>query len=165
MACAMMQDKYGDILGICVSVFSILFYLYLVYVVVWDIGAKDKIRIDAGRLVYDPLHGLKLMLFAQIPSLFFAALLWIGAAFMAIGGGFFGSLGSVFYGIGFPLAWVLDAMYLGLLELVFNRELPLLCALLFTLPSLPSLGVCAMGYIFGVKDIRFLTGPQKPKNN
>jgi len=165
MASAMMQDKYGDTLGICVSVFSVLFYLYLVYVLIWDLGAKDKIRIDAGRLAYDRFHGFKLMLFAQIPSLFFAALLWLGAIFMAIGGGFFNSLGGVFYSIGLPLAWGLDAMYLGLMDLVFNRDMHFLCALLFTLTSLPALGVCALGYVLGVKDIRFLTGPQTPKSN
>ena len=32
------------------SIFSILFYLMLLYTVGWDIGARDKIRIDGGRM-------------------------------------------------------------------------------------------------------------------
>ena len=37
-------------LSVFVSVFSVAFYLVLVYYVVWEIGAKDKIRIDGGRM-------------------------------------------------------------------------------------------------------------------
>lgn len=163
MASSMMDPSIGDTLSVCVSIFSILFYLYLVYVVVWDMGAKDRIRIDAGRIEYNPTHGLKLMLYAQVPSFFLALLLWLGAILLAIGGGFCSSLGSIFYSIGLPLAQALNAMYLGVAGLVFHADMHFLSAVLFTLTSLPALGVCFMGYVFGVKDIRFLTGPEKPK--
>ena len=35
---------------VLISVFSIMFYLLLVYTIGWEIGAKDKIRIDGKRL-------------------------------------------------------------------------------------------------------------------
>ena len=39
----------NDALVIGLGVFSAVFYLFLLYVVAWEVGAKDKIRIDAGR--------------------------------------------------------------------------------------------------------------------
>ena len=35
--------------SILASILSVLFYYVLLYYAVWEIGAKDKIRIDSGR--------------------------------------------------------------------------------------------------------------------
>ena len=50
------------------SVFSMLFYFALLYTVAWDWGAKDKIRIDGGRMEPDPLKGTKMAFFANVPN-------------------------------------------------------------------------------------------------
>ena len=55
-------------LSVFVSVFSVVFYLVLVYYVVWEIGAKDKIRIDGGRMERFKNKGLFMGLFANIPN-------------------------------------------------------------------------------------------------
>ena len=44
------NEKLSLALSIFVSVFSICFYLVLIYYAIWEIGAKDKIRIDGGRM-------------------------------------------------------------------------------------------------------------------
>lgn len=62
-----------------VSIFSILFFLYLNYSQCWEIGAKDKLRIDAGRLESKPAKGLWLALGANVPNLISALLIGIGA--------------------------------------------------------------------------------------
>lgn len=62
-----------------VSIFSILFFLYLNYSTCWEIGAKDKLRIDAGRMPAKPTKGLLISLGANIPNLISAALIGIGA--------------------------------------------------------------------------------------
>ena len=46
------------------GIFSACFYLYLVYAAVWDIGARDKIRIEAGRKKQDFFHCLAFVLFS-----------------------------------------------------------------------------------------------------
>jgi hypothetical protein len=61
-----------------VSIFSFLFYFVLVYYAMWEIGAKDKIRIDGGRLEPMPLKGLLLGVYAYIPSV---AVVLIGILF------------------------------------------------------------------------------------
>lgn len=58
-----------DTINVCVSVFSILFYFALIYNAIWEIGAKDKIRIDGGRLEKSSFKGLLIGIFAYIPTL------------------------------------------------------------------------------------------------
>ena len=58
------NEKLSSALSIFVSIFSICFYLILIYYVVWEIGAKAKIRIDGG---------LVLGLFANIPNFILGA--------------------------------------------------------------------------------------------
>lgn len=62
------DEKVASISSILVSVFSICFYLVLIYYVLWEIGAKDKIRIDGGKIEPSPKKGLIMGLFANIPN-------------------------------------------------------------------------------------------------
>lgn len=55
-------------LSVFVSVFSIIFYLVLIYYAVWEIGAKDKIRIDGGRAERFKNKGIYMGLIANIPN-------------------------------------------------------------------------------------------------
>ena len=63
------NESLSGKLSIFVSVFSICFYLVLVYYAVWEIGAKDKIRIDGGRMEPCKNKGLVMGLFANVPNL------------------------------------------------------------------------------------------------
>ena len=62
------NERLSNSLSIFVSVFSICFYLVLIYYVVWEIGAKDKIRIDGGRLEPCAKKGLIMGIFANVPN-------------------------------------------------------------------------------------------------
>lgn len=61
-------------LRIAVSVLSILFYIVLIYNVVWELGAKDKIRIDSRRYDPKPYKGIVIALFANLPNLLLGTL-------------------------------------------------------------------------------------------
>ena len=50
---------------IAISVFAILFYLVLIYNIAWEIGAKDKIKIDGKRLTRTPNKGILIGLMAN----------------------------------------------------------------------------------------------------
>ena len=63
------NEKLSNALSVCVSVFSICFYLVLIYYVMWEIGAKDKIRIDGGRMEPCKQKGFVMGLIANIPNL------------------------------------------------------------------------------------------------
>lgn len=62
-----------------VSIFSILFFLYLNYNSCWEIGAKDKLHVDTGRLDPCPMKGLYLSIGANVPNIIIASLIGIGA--------------------------------------------------------------------------------------
>lgn len=64
---------------LAISIFSILFFLYLNYTTLWEIGSKDQIRVDGGRLKGNKARGLWLSLGANIPNILLALLTGIGA--------------------------------------------------------------------------------------
>ena len=72
-------------LKLATSIIATLFYLVLSYFIIWEIGAKDKIKIDAGRLSPAPAKGLLISLFANIPNIILALLAVIFAAIMISG--------------------------------------------------------------------------------
>lgn len=51
-----------------ISIFSTLFYFVLIYMTAWDWGAKDKIRIEGGKVEKDSFKGFKLALLANVPN-------------------------------------------------------------------------------------------------
>ena len=52
-----MATSQNDTLFLLASVFSVCFYMFLVYTVGWELGAKDKVRLDGGRIAYAPFKG------------------------------------------------------------------------------------------------------------
>ena len=63
--------------NIAVSIISILFFCFLLYTVAWDWGAKDKIRIDGGRLEEFKFKGALLSLYANVINFFIAAVAFV----------------------------------------------------------------------------------------
>ena len=98
------------------SVFAILFFYALLYTVAWDYGARDKIKIDSGKLVESKFGGLKMALFANLPNflLAFLATLFIGLYILTGVEGFFTAFGVFNLVVRF-----LSSMFLGLLQGIF----------------------------------------------
>lgn len=136
------------------SVFSALFYLFLIYVLAWETGSKDKIRIDAGRQKRDVFKGLKVDLMAQIPNFLLAVLSLIGYIFinknaLTEEGQFFSPAWAVnMHAICQLLGFYLNAMYLGIFDYLELLAKP---SSLF-LMTIPTLLTCAFGYYFGTKE-------------
>ena len=59
---------------VLISVFSIIFYFFLIYNICWEIGAKDKIKIDGNRLERRPSKGIFLGLYANLLNFAFVGL-------------------------------------------------------------------------------------------
>lgn len=51
---------------------SVFFYLYLVFLTIWEKGASDVLRVQGGRLSERPDEGMKIGLFVSIPTFVFA---------------------------------------------------------------------------------------------
>ena len=101
---------------VILSIFSILFYFALLYTVAWDWGAKDKIRIDGGRMEPIKMKGARMAIFANIPNfvLSFVYALTMGLYVLGVEG--VKNVSAVFN----TITRLLMSMYLGLIQAVFS---------------------------------------------
>ncbi len=135
----------GAVLG--VSIFSVCFYLFLVYSVAWEIGGKDKLRIDAGRQKRFSARGLVLMLWAQIPNFVLGILMTLGGALFAVNSS---AVGARIYGVGYFIAVLFEAMYVGIIRfIVIGKSAYLATGLAFLASTVPALLVACIGYYLG----------------
>jgi hypothetical protein len=134
------ENHTGQVLS---SVFSVVFYLFLIYYMTWEIGAKDGIRVEHGRKRARPLTGLYMSLLANSLNFVLAVL----AAFIK-------PFGAV--------AIMLQGMYAGIMTIKYKTgivdgelvDLPLNDAWWsYFLIILPALLVSTISYIFGTKNI------------
>ncbi len=93
------------------SIFATLFLLVLDYNVCWEIGAKDKIKIDGGRLKPMSGKGAVLSLLANVPNLILSLLMGVG---VLIGT----SAGEGMSVICNAVARLLNGMYLGIIKVL-----------------------------------------------
>ncbi len=93
------------------SIFATLFLLVLDYNVCWEIGAKDKIRIDGGRLKKMDGKGAILSLLANVPNLILSLLMGIG---VLIGTAASESMSFICN----AAARLLNGMYLGIIKVL-----------------------------------------------
>ena len=140
-------------LSIITSVIAILFYLFLVYVMMWEIGAKDRISVDIGKKQYRPHTGLGIAAIANIPNLIIAIVFTIGYPFKAAyewAGGMC-AVASFFN-------MLLNGMYLGLTTsfTALGSTLNLFWLTHFAI-IVPALAVSWVAYYFGFKNKKFTT--------
>lgn len=148
----------NDTLLLVTSIFSVLFYLYLVYSFGWEIGAKDKIRIDGGRLAPMPAKGFLIALVANIPNLLLALLMGFGAIIStATGAEWAGDLSVVCNAI----ARLIEGMYLGIIKIledvVFTDAHIIDVWWWFIVITLPAIITGGVSYILGSKNFRILS--------
>lgn len=149
----------------CFSVFSVLFYLFLMYTAIWDVGAKDKIRIDGKRLSPRPQYGLLVSLCANIPNLLLALISAFGYLnidrTVLTDDKFSTPAWAVnLYSVAHLVGSYINAMYLGITEALGIAIYPYALVLIV----LPSLLTCFLGYYFGTKE-KFPIVPENTKRN
>lgn len=153
----------SSIVAIVVSVFAILFYLFLIYTLVWEIGAKDKISVDVGKKAYKPLTGLWMSLIANIPNLIFAIIFAVSRPFVS------NVAGKEFNGLGIAsiIANVLQGMYFGAISAIKLPSGKLLSELWITyfIIVIPALVTSFLAYFLGHKNFRFFGGITDKKTN
>lgn len=152
---ARMRAKGGfDWLSLTVSIFSVLFYLYILYATLLEMGGKHKVKIDAGSLPEDKHLGLKLMLLAQIPNFAVLLLMFLGWLFghaVASNSFFIGM-----YGIAQLVMYFLQSMYDGIIGTMIPNASGTLeyfyVWLAYYISVLPAILVAWGSYVLGLKD-------------
>lgn len=140
-------------LNLVTSIFAIIFYLFLIYVLTWEIGAKDRIAVDVGKKPYRPHTGLVMSFVANIPNLLLAIICTVTALI---------NPAKQFWAI----PTLLNGMYWGVIR---NVKLPYGGTFVplsefwitFYVMIVPALITCWIAYIMGFKNIRIIAKPPK----
>jgi len=139
----------SDALRTGCSIFAVVFYLFLIYTSIWELGAKDGLSVQYGHKEYRPLTGLWIGLLANALNFLLAIGILLGTALPSIE--FFGNIGG---GSKF-LSLILQGMYSGLLALKVGSTALNSYVFSYFLIPLPAIAATAAAYYFGLKNKRF----------
>ena len=152
------NESLSSSLSVFVSVFSTCFYLVLVYYAMWELGAKDKIRIDGGRMTPCKNKGLVMGLFANVPNLALGLLSVILMSAFLLGGGDGVYAGFLVFNtiMRFHASMLLGVITAlvpsGLSEGAIDYVEFLIEAILFTVLPLISVAVTHLAYTLGSRE-------------
>jgi hypothetical protein len=154
LAMATIKSK-NNALTIGVSAFAVVFYLFLIYTMTWEIGAKDKISVDVGKKPYRPHTGALMSLIANIPNYIIAILYLIGypnrAASKLCSGARLASL-------------ITEGMYLGIIRTIsINGKLLHDFWWTYFIITIPAIFTSWLAYYLGHRNFRFFAGIGKAK--
>ncbi|MBQ8352003.1 MAG: hypothetical protein IJY20_08195 [Clostridia bacterium] len=153
-------------LSIIASLYTTIFFMYLLYVMTWEQGAKDRIRADNGSMRLDRLCGLKLSLFANIPNFLIVLCLLIGFLFGSCLAQHAWAQGM--FGIAHTIAIGWESMYTGFINTILHPEttssMSVGYLIAYALAPIPPLAASTLGYIMGSHNKR-LFGFLGSKNN
>lgn len=144
------------------SIFGVCFYMVLLYCMTWDIGYEEKIRIDAKRLKFMPAKGFFLSLAANAVNFILGILILVGfysATSFNNGAPASPEWAVNLFGICRPIASFLQAMYGGIVDIVFN-----LSPWAYIIIPLPAILTCTVAYIAGVKGFRIFPASKSEQN-
>ena len=136
------------------SIGAIIFYLFLLYAHMWEVGAKDGISASARGTSRGLWRGVALGAIANIPNLLLAVIITVTSV-----GGVAGGLGQAATAI----ALMLQGMYFGLLSVPIGGVVLSGFALSYFLITVPAIVVCGLAYIIGNYNLH-VTNILIPKN-
>ncbi len=151
-------------LNLIASVFSILFYWALLYSVVWEIGAKDRIKIDSGKNEKFPLKGALLSLVANVVNLVFAAVIIVGELVRVFAGSdaMNGIVALLIVAVRFTSAMFLRTV--NAVCLPFGGEINILAqGVAYLIFFILTVGVCQLAYTLGMNNFKVFGNKQKNK--
>ena len=150
-------------LTVAASVFTIGFYLALIYNKAWLMGGKDRIRIDGGRLEPMPLKGLLVSAVANLLNILAGIIANIGFLLYDKTDLMGTSIGNQMYYIAKAISRFVQSIYIGVLNLIqpyFEVELAAgttdIHPVFLLLIVLPSLLAATAGYLMGSHNLRSL---------
>jgi hypothetical protein len=152
---------------VAISVFTTLFFSVLIYTSAWDLGARDKLSVEAGRAQRCAYKGVLLGVFANLPNFILTGFAAIAFAVSLIGGS------DAFYSIGGVLLTI--AKFTMAIYLSFINHIPsifgtmsvtvdaLVTSIVAFLMPLIAIGITELGYYLGLKEHKLFGGTMDAK--
>lgn len=139
------------------SILSVLIQLGVIYSILWDIGARDKIKIDGGRMRKIPEKGFLVALGGNVPNLILAFLMGIGVLIDTEGS-------QVMSLVCNAIARLINGSYLGILKTLENLVLNnvetggtmRIIWWWFIVMVIPTVVAGGISYLMGSHDIRII---------
>lgn len=159
-----MAAQNNAALFLTVSIYASVFYLGLLYVMTWELGAKDRIRVDAKHATAERLAGLKMALFAAIPNFIVFLLIAVGFLFGTLLGE--AAWAQSMFVIGHGIGVVIQAMYNGIVNALIpasGNALSGAYLLTYAITPLPAIAFSTFGYLMGWNNRRLFGFLQKKK--
>lgn len=135
---------------LALSICSVIFYIYLIHIQVWDVGAKDSIDIEAHKRKKNPIKGLLIGLIASMPGIL------LGIAYVVLW--YFREYSQALSKAYITVALInslWEGMFLGIKSVVFGENF---AYFFLIVPFLPAVFV-EISYLIGLKQWRIF----KPK--
>ncbi len=155
------------------GVLGTVFYGYLLYLLIWEAGASDRIKVDGGRLEPRPHYGIKIALVFSLPMIVFSLLYFAASIlreFLSVDNGFVNAVSD----IGYIPSFIFAMPYVGFDLALFGQLGKHIAeigqtfynAIYMVASVLPAMLVIWLGYYFGYQGkfmSRFYGPKKKPK--
>ena len=150
----------NDTLTLVVSIFAILFYLFLIYNMTWEIGYRDRGSVTVGKKPRRIYTGALISVCANIPNFIFAFFIMLGVVTQTLT---FGNIGAICK----TMAVILEGMYTGLMMNPLSGQALNLYWWVFFLLPIPAILTSFVAYWMGLKDLRLtkLSDPLIPESD
>lgn len=137
----------NDLLRNFTSIFSILFYLILLYIKAWDIGFADKVSVEQGKKKNIPARGAIISLCANAVNFILAIFVMLRDLLPEV------SLIDSVGGVAQAICVFIQGMYTGILvNPVGGAPLNTYWFVYFLTP-IPAIVVSGLAYYFGLRDL------------
>lgn len=150
------SEKEKDPMLLVASGASILLYLVILYMHIWEKGAKDRIKVDGGRMQKNLLKGLWFSLIANSINLICGITMCVTYPFIENEA----SIAFQLFGSANDIARMIQGMYVGLIN-YFSPTATTTSPLLFLAIIIPAVAVTAFGYILGFSNFKLFGSSQK----
>ncbi len=161
-----MASRNSVVMSLFTGIFTTCFYMVIDYTSMWDIGARDRIKVDGGRAEKDLFVGTKAALLAGIPNV----ILGLGCTLFTI----FDSMQNSVVILCRNIAIMWESMYSGILWTVFPKTLHVVDGVanyaydvvdnpagalymsLYLVIIIPAVAAATLGYIAGFSNFRII---------
>jgi hypothetical protein len=143
-------------LNVIASVVAIIFYLFLTYTKLWELGYKDSNAFAKGTAKLSRIEGLYMGLCASVLN-------FLLAIFIIIGGISENGVIDAIAGGAATASLLTEGMYTGLLSVKVGGVALNSVGIMYLVITLPMIIAATLGYLAGIYDFKIFGGSKKTK--
>lgn len=140
--------------GACIL--AIGMYMFLMYMIMWELGAKEQVDIEYGRMKKDKLMGLKISLVANSLFIVISILIFI-LSFVVTDEP--SGVNNVYSVLAASMQLFFQSIYMPIITVAYKANFTLICLLM----TIPGILCCTLSYLAGVSGMKCIFPDKKKK--